>query len=282
MHNHKGFAKEVLQLQKTLKKAREEQNEIIAEIERLKFVLGSEEYDDIESAAREISIDVQLHRTKLKKLVLKRLDLNDKLFETTKQAKILEGKMLVEEANGVEKEKRFWAEELRKYLGILEQKRGSYDKSGELKQQIEQKERLRIALHSLFMDLTEKIKYVQNKVYEERNSGFAISPAHSNNLSLISSEAFISKSMQFSPQSCSMWSSTPKIEKHYNLIIPSEIEIKNLIPRSHLEYVVKVEEDTFELYGQQFKFLRDFEGNTFVMPSSHDSKFRNQVGKLCQ
>jgi len=97
--------------------------------------------------------------------------------------------------------------------------------------------------------------------------------------SMLSQENIVSKSMQFSPQS-SMYSSTPKIEKHYHMIVPSQLELKNLIPRSHLENVNKVNESNFELYGQQFTFLRDCEGNTFVRPCSHHSRYRNQVGRL--
>lgn len=188
------------------------------------------------------------NRMRLRDTVLTRIEINEHLFELSKKAKVLEGKVFASSAEQLDTEKKFWSDRLRHHLSTLESKMSKHRGRGveNLKSQISQHERLRLAMHSLLDELNNKIAFVQNKVYAQSMTQLTHSPEPLQRSNMKHYESMTTKSMQYSLQG-QFSSYTSFKEKEYHLIIPSPIELKNLIPKSHLENVVRVGESTFEL-----------------------------------
>lgn len=146
-----------------------------------------------------------------------------------------------------------------------------------------QQERLGFALYDLLEDLNRKIALIQDHLYKQSMSEVKQTTSAStskavHSRSMLNYTPLLSKSLNFSPCNSMVTQDSVK-HKQYQLIVPSNLELKNLIPKSCLENVVRVEKSTFELNGQRFYFLRDAEGNTFVSQASGDSWTSGFIGK---
>lgn len=286
MHNQKGFSKEIYQLKATLRERQNEYQFLSNELSFFKkdlqnLIPGTGymdfiaidnmelEFDDLSFLVQYNYENNQENRMKLRDTVLRRIEINENLFELSKRAKVLEGKVFASSAEQLDTEKKFWSDRLRHHLSMLENKRNKYSgrSADNLKSQISQNERLRLAMHSLLDELNNKIAFVQNKVYAQSMTQLTYSPEPLQRSSMKHYESMTTKSMQYSLKGQFSAYSEYKDNK-YHVIIPSPLELKNLIPKSHLENVIRVGESTFELNGQRFKFLRDVEGNTYINPKN--------------
>lgn len=257
MHNNKGFKKEIHQLKLTLKERKKEREFLLNELQALKNELmtfsGDErfEFADLNQLLISKFEQVDQNRDKLRQFIMARVDMNDNIFELTKRVKVLEGKILMVKSENLNDEKQNLSNELRKILLKIENKSHIKFDSESLKIQIQQQERLRIVLQTLMIELKNKIAYLQNTTYQQsiREMPYTPTPAYNKRI-FEKPQPPVTKSQQsFSPMSSmSNYSSysIQKRSKQYRVIVPSEIEFKNLVPKAHRGYVFRVSETLFE------------------------------------
>lgn len=257
MHNNKGFKKEIHQLKLTLNERKKERVFLLNELQALKneFMAFSGDKNFKFSDLNQLLIvkfeQVDQNRNKLREFIMARVDMNDNIFEQTKKLKVLEGKIMVLKSENLNDEKQNLSNELRKILLKIENKSHLKLDSESLKIQINQQERLRIVLHTLMVELKNKIAYLQNTTYQQsvRESPYTPTPAYNSRI-FKNPQPTVTKSQQsFSPMSSmSSYSSysIQKRSKQYRVIVPSEIEFKNLVPKAHRGYVSRISETLFE------------------------------------
>mmetsp|Transcript_17948 Transcript_17948/g.15859 ORF Transcript_17948/g.15859 Transcript_17948/m.15859 type:complete len:316 (-) Transcript_17948:374-1321(-) len=180
MHNNKGFQKEIIQLKKSLKDRISEREFLINELRALRSEFksfgGNNEFEltDLQDLLEDKQNGIINNRNRLRDLVLLRIELNDNIFEVTKRVKVLEGKLMMCPSSKLDKEKKELSKELRGLLVYFEE--DNQLKVNNLKMEICQKERLKASLYGLLEDLNDKIKFVQNQIYEQSIIEFPSTP----------------------------------------------------------------------------------------------------------
>ena len=161
---------------------------------------------------------------------------------------------------------------LRKLLHKIEEQDFASNATETLLIEIQQKERLKVTLHSLLTDLNDKIMFVQNCLHEQsmkcsRTPKTEVRKKRKFWTNLISSKSAWGINPRLSTPSYSIGSYK---WKQYKVINPSEIELKNLIPKGLRNKIKRLGESLFQIKFKKFKFLRDEDGNTYVEPQGEE------------
>lgn len=237
MHNHNGFAKEIRHLKMNLEEQHNEKAFLQNDIERLSAELHqftprntkfSPEKLDIDSQIIQLNNGINKRRHQLKQLVISNIKFNEKIYELFKETKILEVNLLKLDPAQLDEEKLFYIEKLKQSLAELNMRkeRHHHENINELESILNQKERLQVALHTLLIDLNEKIDFINlqrfSKTYYEYET-----PCKSMQLSRIhKSEQNLFQSLDYYPTSSYVDRTISKIRAQFYMIVPSPIELK--------------------------------------------------------
>ena len=156
------------------------------------------------------------------------IKLNKEVYDQFKSMKIIEAQLLRLCSDQIDSEKKFYIDKLKQALVELNSKKERIHNEtiDELESIINQKERLKVALHTLLIDLNEKIEFLyqqQNmKTYYEYET-----PCKSMQFSkMYKSEQNLFQSLDYYPTSSYIDRTISKISTQYYMIVPSPIELK--------------------------------------------------------
>ena len=212
-----------------------------------------------------------LNRVNLKEALNTLLNLNHITFEKLKAIKVLEGKLAAMNYDELQQQMNYFTEQLftlKQRLQIATEKRQRYESIGELMSELDQRDRIIVHLVNILRNLDDKILYARsNKPWVNKcwNYYQNYSSPKKYEYSWCTYHSMSYPSVLNSPR----YKAKDKVySEKYESFIPSEEELKNLIPENLFFKIRKISVDSYDIDGISFKFIRDSRGDTYAQTST--------------